>query len=400
MFDTGGLAGKVAQAHALLADVAAAISSETGGPEAAEMMVELIGASGQLDVALCLTAERIDRSGQFAADNAVSTASWLRYQSHSSGHWASIRVNAGRALVDQLPATKKAWLAGDLTLEHADVIRRAVAGQPERLVALLDTALANSAALCSPQDLRDIANRLLEEFAPDEQDNKRERNAGKARAHLSDTPDGGRLDADLDHEGTAVLRAALDKYMPKPDPEQQLSASQRRAQALVEMARQSLDFDDTHPGSAHKPHLVLSLSADQLREQTGVAYTPGGGTVPMSTVRKLACDATVIPLVLDGAGLPLDIGRKSRVIPWWIRVALNERDKGCRAPGCDRPPAWADVHHCWHWADGGPTSLDNCCLLCRRHHTMVHQGKLRIEALGKQQFRFTNTATTGPPRRT
>jgi hypothetical protein len=81
--------------------------------------VEAIPASGQLDLVLCLLAERVDRTGAFAADNAVSMAAWTRGQAHSSHRWASDRVNAGRALVDVLPLTLAAWQRAELTLEHA-----------------------------------------------------------------------------------------------------------------------------------------------------------------------------------------------------------------------------------------------------------------------------------------
>jgi hypothetical protein len=119
MFDTGGILGKLAQAHALLADVAVLICSDTSGAAAYEGLVEAIPASGQLDLVLCLLAERVDRTGAFAADNAVSMAAWTRGQAHSSHRWASDRVNAGRALVDVLPLTLAAWQRAELTLEHA-----------------------------------------------------------------------------------------------------------------------------------------------------------------------------------------------------------------------------------------------------------------------------------------
>src|ERR1700712_5479097 len=138
MFDTGGIAGKVAQIHALLADVAVSITSEMTGPAAYEAMVEAIPAAGQLDLVLCLLAERMDRTVEFAADNATSMASWTRNQARSSHKWASERVGAGRALADQLPCTLAAGLHGELTLEHITVIRHAVDGLEPEFVASLD----------------------------------------------------------------------------------------------------------------------------------------------------------------------------------------------------------------------------------------------------------------------
>jgi hypothetical protein len=79
-------------------------------------------------------------------------------------------------------------------------------------------------------------------------------------------------------------------------------------------------------------------------------------------------------MVLAGDGQPLDVGRAVRTVPSAIRRALDVRDAGCTWKGCDLPPAWCDAHHIEHWADGGPTSLANLRLLCRRHHVAVHEG--------------------------
>jgi hypothetical protein len=99
----------------------------------------------------------------------------------------------------------------------------------------------------------------------------------------------------------------------------------------------------------------------------GQPITPG-------QARRIACDAAVIPIVLGGDSEPLDIARATRVVPAGLRRALQARDGGCRFPGCDRPAPWCDAHHLIHWADGGPTSLDNLILTCRHHHTLLHHG--------------------------
>ena len=107
MFDTGGMAGQVVRAHALLADVTASISVDTSGPVAREALVEALALGRQVDLAICLLSERVDRSGEFAADGSISMAAWLRHEGHASREWASLRIHTGRALVDLLPATRR-----------------------------------------------------------------------------------------------------------------------------------------------------------------------------------------------------------------------------------------------------------------------------------------------------
>ena len=118
-----------------------------------------------------------------------------------------------------------------------------------------------------------------------------------------------------------------------------------------------------------------------------------GAVIGAEAARRLACDASVTRVVLDPASRPLDVGRRSRVVPPAIRTALVVRDRGCAFPGCDRPPPWTDAHHVRHWADGGATSLDNLVLLCRRHHRTVHEGRWR---LGRDPTGRWTAAPPGP----
>jgi hypothetical protein len=389
MFDNGGLAGLLARAHALIGEAVAAIGSQLPGPAAAEALSAAVELESQATLAVTLLTERVDRSGEFAADGSVSMAAWLREQAHCSHGYASGRVRAGRALVDDLPATLAAWKSGKLTFEHVMVIRKAVDRLDPADVAQLDRALAAAAVSCAPKDLRGIAQVLLEQFCPDRQERRRDDKEARQRLHLSDTLDGGRLDADLDAESTAILRAAIEKYLPPP--QAGVKASYRRAVALIEMARQALDFGTDHPGASNKPHLVVTISDQQLRSELGVGYLPDGTTLPASTVRRMACDAKIIPAVLGSDGLPLDIGRTTRTIPPQIRTALNLRDKGCRFPGCDRPPSFCDAHHVDEWGKGGKTALEDLVLQCRTHHVDYHKGRFKITRDGKGGFIFTLT---------
>jgi hypothetical protein len=145
--------------------------------------------------------------------------------------------------------------------------------------------------------------------------------------------------------------------------------SERCADAAVELARRHLDGGQLSEVGGQKPHLAVSVDLATLSKEPGsmAAELEWSQPIPAETARRLACDAAITPII-DG-----EADHTSRVIPGPTRRALVARDKGCRFPGCDCPPAWTDAHHIKHWADGGPRTLDNLVLLCRRHHRLVHE---------------------------
>ncbi|MBN9610795.1 MAG: hypothetical protein BGO26_16070 [Actinobacteria bacterium 69-20] len=111
----------------------------------------------------------------------------------------------------------------------------------------------------------------------------------------------------------------------------------------------------------------------------GSAWSDYGGVQPLSLARTLACDAAIIPQVLGTDSVVLDQGRAVRLFTAEQRRAITTRDRGCAFPGCDIPPAWTDAHHITWWSKGGTTDVANGVLLCRRHHTVMHQGGWRID---------------------
>ena len=118
-------------------------------------------------------------------------------------------------------------------------------------------------------------------------------------------------------------------------------------------------------------------------------------------VRRVACDASVSRVLTLGASEPLDVGRRTAVVPAPMRRAVVVRDVHCRFPGCDRPPPWCDAHHIRHWAHGGATALWNLVLMCRRHHRLVHEGSFRVEMREGQPWfgraDGSGLEQTGPP---
>jgi hypothetical protein len=135
---------------------------------------------------------------------------------------------------------------------------------------------------------------------------------------------------------------------------------------MTELARRQLDGGRLPEVGGQKPHLMVTVDAATLSKQPGsrAAELEWAQPIPAETARRIACDCSITPVLRGAESHQVEAGRTSRVIPPSMRRALIARDKGCRFPGCDRPPAWTDGHHLKHWADGGPTLPYNLALLC------------------------------------
>ncbi|NHN54997.1 DUF222 domain-containing protein [Calidifontibacter sp. DB0510] len=162
----------------------------------------------------------------------------------------------------------------------------------------------------------------------------------------------------------------------QPDPR---SPGKRRADALMALAAAGARRIDDGGGldgmtSCGTARLVVTIGHDALTGAlAGCGRTESGASLDPTTVRQLACDADLIPMVLGTEGEPLDVGRTKRLFDRGLRRAIIHRDQHCTFPGCDRPPSWCEAHHVTPWWAGGHTALANAALLCRRHHTIVHR---------------------------
>lgn len=120
--------------------------------------------------------------------------------------------------------------------------------------------------------------------------------------------------------------------------------------------------------------------------------------VSIETVERLACTQGTIPVVFDAHGQALDVGREQRLFTSRQRVALAERDGGCRWSGCDRPPSWSEAHHIEHWArDRGRTDVADGILLCKHHHLLLHDHHWEIERRGPARSEYWLIPPPGHP---
>ena len=171
----------------------------------------------------------------------------------------------------------------------------------------------------------------------------------------------------------------------------QRTRPQRLLDGLVGGCKVALAAGDLPAAGGLRPQVMVTVDYRDLLERLGGAdaETPAPGSsagtlmftgpVTASTVRKIACDADIIPVVLGGQGRILDIGRTSRVFPPHIRKAITARDRGCAFPQCTIPAPWCEAHHINYWSRGGSTATENAALLCSHHHHLIHKEQWTIE---------------------
>jgi 5-methylcytosine-specific restriction endonuclease McrA len=203
----------------------------------------------------------------------------------------------------------------------------------------------------------------------------------------------GRLTPEVGAVLIQALNAARDRLYAKArvnDPEGDPPwHGQQQADALGIIAEAAL-MHDLDPGpSGDRYQVVVHVDAPVLADadQPGQSVLEDGQHVPAGTCQRLACDASRRVMRHDADGRMVEISARTRTISPALRRALQHRDHGCRFPGCGLP--FSQGHHIRHWAQGGPTTLSNLTLLCRRHHRSVHEDGFQVERLpdGELEFR-------------
>ncbi|WP_427890666.1 DUF222 domain-containing protein [Kribbella sp. GL6] len=197
--------------------------------------------------------------------------------------------------------------------------------------------------------------------------------AATTSAATTATPDGTTADAATAGR-TATGGAAADADAAADDAEVGVATNSGAGAAGGGDGRRA----DVVPGFGAKANITVTIDLYDLQAATAeaIGQTVYSNGLSAATIRRLACDANVIPVVLGSKSEPLDVGRRERLVTKAIRRALNTRDRGCVV--CAAPPVMCDAHHLTSWIDGGATALDNLVLLCRRHHSDLHNGHWHI----------------------
>jgi hypothetical protein len=185
--------------------------------------------------------------------------------------------------------------------------------------------------------------------------------------------------------GPELLPGTWQTRQPRPEPDTSTDTPQTVQPDTLTGNRPISNAASTNITCTNPPGINRSgtdLLATPLTGRPTGAVTGSGtftytGPVTASTIRKIACDADIIPILLGSQGRILDIGRTTRIFPPHIRKALNTRDQGCAFPNCTIPAPWCEAHHITYWSRGGPTSTDNGVLLSTHHH-LIHKEQWKI----------------------
>ncbi len=330
----------------------------------------------------------------------TDTGAWVARRTHADAQVASREVRLATALAAQpgAPArpSAQALTTGNLSPAHARVIVTATdqlpAGLSPEQVETVERDLVEKATRLSPDQLRRVARRALEVVEADaavvdrHEDTllrtEEEAALAKTRLTLHDNGDGttsGHFTVPT--LAASVLRKVI-QSMTSPrrarlgasaaqagDPGQRRDWAHQAGLALVEVL-EHLPTDRLHSKVAAT--VVVTLDHDRLQAAVGAAGLDTGDALSAGELRRLACGAGILPAILNGPSMPLDLGRTSRFFTEAQRVALATRQHTCRAEGCDRPIAWCELHHRDPWSLGGTTNLDDAVGLCGFHHRRIH----------------------------
>jgi hypothetical protein len=293
-------------------------------------------------------------------------------------------VSERATVCEAMPEVHSALAAGTLSAGHADAIARAANRlDPEErseLAAMAPELVAQAASTSVDtfsRKVRELARRISCDEGLRHHEKLRSQRAvrrwrdGEGMCHTQIS-----LDPEADARFSAVFDAAIAAERAKPDDGR--SFDQLPADAFMNLVTMT-----PVPGARRPAELVVLIDLDTLRtglHDTSVCETFDAQPLPPATVRRLACEADIIPIVLDGDGRVVDVGRAKRLATADQRRALRAMHRTCAAPDCPVRFGDCDIHHLNEWRDGGATNLENLIPLCSKHHHLIHEGQRRPPA--------------------
>jgi hypothetical protein len=341
---------------------------------------------------LLLVREFDDRFG-YAKWTFKSCAEWLAWRCGISLSAAREKVRTAQAL-RTLPAISAAFADGRLSYSKVRALTRVAHEHDEDL--LLAYALQATAAQVEERC------RQMRNVMPQSINDARRAWVGRSLTVWRNEASGTlRITVELPVEDGELIARAIDCAVAagevttgvEPDafePPKGAAWRAQQADALVAIVTTYLDSGGAGADGSPADRYQVVVHVDEQSLRGGA----GRSDLPIDTVKRLSCDGSLITVLEDERGTPLDVGRKHRTVSTPLKRALYARDRGCSFPGCERK-RYLDAHHLTHWAQGGDTSLDNLTLLCTHHHRSLHEGGFRIhrDVGGELQFQRADGRT-------
>ena len=293
--------------------------------------------------------------------------------------------------LEQLPKTREGFQNGEISPDNA----RIIAGAAQR-GNIDEQELAEIAKTQAPDKFAGTVRRHERDRSPDDGESKLKRQRSRRYARIKrDLDDGmmvlyGRFDPVTGARIETALSAKMRELWREEDPGNRVTSGQRMADALEQLL--TGPRGKTKNGRLQDVKLLLIADYDTLNRQIEGARLGDGTPIPPGELRRLACDAQILPAIFAGRSQPMDLGQSRRTANGAQRAALIARDRHC--VGCGARAAWCQAHHIVHWADGGPTSVDNMVLLCSRCHHKVHDNDWQIHQTPTGRYNLKRPFTT------
>ena len=352
--------------------------------------------AGRVEALRCALVAEADAVNASMRAKGTPSASWLALTGTLSRKESAGLLYRAKDLASS-PVVQQEVLAGRVGVDQARSITRVLQELPADLSGdqrqQAASVLIGYAERCDSAQLARMTSQVLAEVAPDLADQAdadrlhRQAEAARRDRGLWFTRDRGSITFRgslpvADAEGwVAVIDAYVESHrrtaLEERDPlAVSLTPQQRRADALVAMIRHHHTGRFAPAGGGDRPRIVVTLDYDTLHTRAHQGgLLPTGDRIAAGDLRRLCCDADLVPMVLGTGSEILDVGRTHRLVTRALRVALGHRDRGCVFPGCDTHPTACEAHHLIPWWAGGPTDLTNLALVCHHHHGLVEPDK-------------------------
>jgi hypothetical protein len=379
--------------------------------EAEEALLSLTRVRGQLEALLMRVLRHAEAVGAGMDTGATSTTNWWSHATRTTRAEAHRTARLAKTLEDH-DDLAHALASGDLRTDQARVIAVAVDDLPDAVEDWVPAAatrfLLDKAREHDAKDLRTLGRRVLEAVDPEAADADEAR---RLEAEEADAVAGASFSMVDDGHGTCHGRftiPSLHGAMLAKDLKARVARECRNGRSDAEeggerpstltrhrMGRAFMDYIETRP-AATAPRaggvaatVVVTMQLETLLGGAKAASLDTGGRISAGEARRIACRAGIVPVVLGGPSVPLDVGRKRRFHTQAQRIAMGIRDGGCTAAGCDAPPAMTEAHHDEvPWGKGGGTSVEKGRLLCPPHHRRIHDPAFQhmLDKHGKVRF--------------